>query len=270
MSRRKRNNRTRFSLFAFQDIITCVMGIMLLVTLMMCLQITSVVAVSSDSDVNDTVRQMKARAAALSAEIAELQQAVDEQTSLLNSGAINDQALLRNRSATLDADNRIAQEQMKRLLQEQAATQQALSDLQNVAMVQATLPEQTDRLQLENQRLQQQLQQVQSGERVVYNAHAGNSKTCWLIEMTAPGSFVAAEIGPQHPPKSFSSQRDLNAWMLQRHRSGASFMLVVKPDAADTFDVLAESLRRQNIAFGFDLLPQDKTAIDPTSGSVVQ
>lgn len=270
MSRRKRNNGTRFSLFAFQDIITCVMGIMLLVTLMMCLQITSVVALSSDSDVNDTVRQMKVRAAALSAEIAQLQQTVDEQASLLNSGAINDQTLLRDRSATLEADNRIAQEQMRRLLAEQAATQQKLTDLQNVSILQANQPEETNRLQLENQRLQQQLEQIKSGERVIYNAHVSNSKTCWLVEMTSAGNFIAAELGKQQTPKQFSSQRDLAAWMLQRHRAGASFMLVVKPNAADTFDLLAETLRRQNIAFGFDLLPQDMSAIDPITGAGAQ
>ena len=159
---------------------------------------------------------------------------------------------------------------MRRLLAEQAATQQKLADLQNVSILQASQPEQTDRLQLENQRLQQQLEQLKSGERVIYNAHASNSKTCWLVEMTSAGNFIAAELGKPQTPKTFTSQRDLAAWMLQRHRSGASFMLVVKPDAADTFDVLAENLRRQNIAFGFDLLPQDKSAIDPVSGAVAQ
>lgn len=270
MSRRKRNNRTQFSLFAFQDIITCVMGIMLLVTLMMCLQITEVVAVSSDSDVADAVRQMKVRAAALSAEIDELQQTVDEQATLLNSGAINDETLLRNRSATLEADNRIAQERMKRLLEEQAATQQKLSDLNNIAIREASQPEQTEELKAENQRLQEQLEQLKNGERVIYNAHTSNAQTCWLVEMTAPGKFMVAELGKQQSPKSFQSQQDLSAWMQQRHRGGASFMLVVKPDAADTFDQLAEQMRRQKIAFGFDLMPQDRTAIDSAAGAVAQ
>ena len=38
--------------------------------------------------------------------------------------------------------------------------------------------------------------------------------------------------------------------------------MLVKPDAADILDPLTEELRSGNVVFGFDLLAQDKTAID--------
>ena len=72
MSRRKRKNHSQFSLFVFQDIITCVMGIMLLLTLMMCLQITSVIAATEHSAASQMVDELRSQAAALSAEVARL------------------------------------------------------------------------------------------------------------------------------------------------------------------------------------------------------
>ena len=95
MSRRKRSNHARFSLFVFQDIITCVMGIMLLLTLMMCLQITSVVASADAAPAAQMVSELKQQAAALAAEISKLESEASEQASLLESGAIDDPELLR-------------------------------------------------------------------------------------------------------------------------------------------------------------------------------
>ena len=50
MARRPRSGAPAFSLFAFQDIITCVMGIMLLITLMMSLQIETATGTGMDPE----------------------------------------------------------------------------------------------------------------------------------------------------------------------------------------------------------------------------
>ncbi|MEQ9410974.1 MAG: hypothetical protein RIK87_24900 [Fuerstiella sp.] len=270
MSRRKRNNNTRFSLFVFQDIITCVMGIMLLLTLIMCLQITSSVATADASTAAETVQQMKQQAAALSAEIAALQQSVDEQMSLLNSGAIDDQELLKNRSVTLESDNLLATKDVQRLWQQKSSSQTTLSQLQAMESQRRQQQKQTAALEQLNRELDARVKQLQSGERVVYNGHNSTSAVCWLVELTDSNTFQAAELGKSNPPQRFSSMTQLSAWVAGRHRSGAVFMFLVKPQAADVLEPLTDRLRSQNVTFGFDLLAQDSKAIDPATGAAVQ
>lgn len=270
MSRRKRKNHSKFSLFVFQDIITCVMGIMLLLTLMMCLQITTVVANAGSSSAAETIQQMRRQAAALSAEIAELQQSVDDQTSLLNSGAINDPELLRDRTIAMSTEVDSAKTDLKGLWKQHSITATSLVDLQELARVKSDVKTEADQMQAQNQALAEKLKQLQTGERVIYNAHTSTSSTCWLVEMNGENSFLAAELGKQQRPKSFSSSADLRRWILQKHRSGAVFMLIVKPKCAAKLDEISAELRSSNVVFGFDLLPQDKTVIDPMTGAAVQ
>ena len=270
MARRKRNNHSRFSLFVFQDIITCVMGIMLLLTLMMCLQITSVVATAQSSPAEETIRQMKQQAADLSAEVATLQKSVDQHTALLNSGAINDATLLKNRSVTLATDIRLATADIAAQWEQRTTRQNTLSSLQDAEQRQQKDLESAAELIRQNQQLLKTQQELKSGNRVVYNAHDSIAGACWLVELTAINSFQAAELGKNQVPLKFSSSQDLSAWILQRHRSGAVFLLLVKPNSADILEPLTEELRTQQVVFGFDLLPQHKTAIDPATGASIQ
>ncbi|MEO2016290.1 MAG: hypothetical protein ABGZ53_18170 [Fuerstiella sp.] len=269
MSRRKRKNNSGFSLFVFQDIITCVMGIMLLVTMMMCLQITAVIASAKQTPAEETIRQMQQQAAALSAEIASLQSTVDENASLLNSGAINDPDLLRDRSVTLDNDNQLAKIDVKALWEQQTSGQKTLDTLKKTAQRRSDQTRQTELLKQDNENLDEKVKQLTRGDRVVYNAHTSESETCWLVEMVTTTEFLAAELGQRRQPRGFSSRSELTSWILQRHHSGTVFMLIVKPAAADVLEQLTTDLRAQNVSFGFDLLPQNKTAIDPVSGASI-
>jgi cell division protein FtsB len=269
MSRRKRKNNSGFSLFVFQDIITCVMGIMLLVTMMMCLQITAAVVSPEQTPAEETIRQMQRQAAALSAEIASLQSTVDENASLLNSGAINDPALLRDRTVTLDNDNQLAEIDVKALWEQQTSGQETLDTLKKTAQRRSEQTRQTESLKQDNETLDEKVKKLTRGDRVVYNAHTSESATCWLVEMTTTTDFQVAELGQRSQPRVFSSRSDLTSWILQRHQTGTVFMLIVKPAAADVLEQLTTDLRAQNVSFGFDLLPQDKTAIDPVSGASI-
>ncbi|MEO2020015.1 MAG: hypothetical protein ABGZ53_37255, partial [Fuerstiella sp.] len=171
MSRRKRKNDSRFSLFVFQDIITCVMGIMLLVTMMMCLQITTVIASAERTPAEETIQQMQQQAAALSADIASLKSTVDKNASLLNSGAINDPDLLRGRSVTLENDNQLANVDVKALWEQQTSGLRVLDELKKTVQHRRDQVRQTKSLEQENKQLADTVKKLKQGDRVVYNAH---------------------------------------------------------------------------------------------------
>lgn len=242
------------------------MGIMLLLTLMMCLQITVAVAPSRPSSSAQTIQQMQQQAAALSNEVAELQQSVDEQLALLNSGALMDPNLLKNQAATMEAANAAARDAVQAAVQRQVNAQAMLNEVQQTAQA-SNQPQQIAELEKQNQELQKTIEQLKSGSRVVYNGHDSDARTCWLVEMENSTTFRAAELGRSQPPRTFASVDAVSAWILQTHQQGAAFLLIVKPQAASVLDGLSSTLRAANVAFGFDLLPQQASALDPVTGA---
>ena len=269
MSRRIRSNHSKFSLFAFQDIITCVMGIMLLLTLLICLQITTVTVTSVQSSGRKSLDELKEQAAELAAEVAAVELAVNEQSELIESGAIQDSRLLLERATSLQKNNTAAREDVRTLWEQQAADAAMLQQLEREAAARRDQPQQTVELKQSNATLKKKIETLRRGDRLVYNAHTETSKTCWLVEMSNNATFLAAEMGKKQPPQQFGSRQALVSWIRQRHQSGAVFMLVVKPGSADALEKISEDLRRDNITFGFDLLPQHQAVLDPVTGAAL-
>jgi len=270
MSRRKRNNNGRFSLFAFQDIITCIMGIMLLLTLIMCLQITTATAMVDATTASQIVEQMKRQATELSAEVSRLETEVGQQLNQLNAGAISDGSLLTRKLEQLNSENQRAQQRVRQLWEQKADTDARLNRLRDTARQNQNRPQQTTRLQQQNEQLQQKLEEMKQGNRVVYNAHDSSTAECWLVELKDESNFQAARVGRRESPQAFASQTSLQSWMAEQHRRKAAFLLLVRPAAADILDTLTQELRQQKMVFGFDLLPAGKVAIDPQTGAVAE
>ncbi len=270
MSRRKRKSRSQFSLFAFQDIITCVMGIMLLLTLMMCLQITSRVGVMRSSPANQLLDEMQQQARELAQEALELETVVSEQNDLFQSGAIDDPELLERRVIEMRNEVQLTAASVSELVKEQTSTQETLRSIQSTVEADRSKSQAVQALQDENQSLEEKLAGLRSGNRVIYNSHDSSSSTCWIVELTDPGTIQAAEIGKTQKPLDFQSSAALQTWMVQRSRAGAAFLVLVKPSAAELLEPLASDLRSNKVTFGFDLLAQDMSGLDPVTGAAAQ
>ena len=270
MSLRKRNNDGRFSLFAFQDIITCIMGIMLLLTLIMCLQISSTMVTADAPDTARIVEQMRQQSAELAAEVAGLERKVETHLNQLNAGAISDVSLLRKRLNQLDDDSQRGKQRVRDLWEQKAEVDVRLTRLRETARQNQDRPQRTQLLQQQNEQMAEQLEQLRQGDRVIYNAHDSASTDCWLVELVDTTTFQTALIGQKRKPLQFASPALLQSWIQEQHRGGAAFLLLVRPSAADLLESLTEELRQQKIVFGFDLLPPDKVAIDPVMGAAVE
>lgn len=263
MSRRHRQSGIGISLFAFQDIITCVMGIMLLLTLLLCLQISSVTV--REFTPEETVVATEADITALNEQIDELAEKVNAQQALLDSGAIEDLGLLQQQAEQASNDVQRSTADLVQAQQNASQSSARLQQLQQVAEQRKDQVTQAQTLQDDIARIQQQLKRLQSGDRIIYNGHDADSKRCWLVEMNSTNEFLTAELGRSMTPQKFASLIELRKWMTSTN--DRSFLLIVKPESADAFDQLTQQLRQQKVTFGFDLLPDSKTAIDPVSGA---
>jgi len=267
MSRRKRSTSTRFSLFSFQDIITCVMGIMLLLTLLICLKITNTVSRSS-SEVKTRAQDLQTSVSSIQSELAELEARVHANSSVLESGGLSNVELLRDKQQEEVAAKTAAERELYVLLAQSSTAVKTLSDVSSSAQSQGTLTTaEIATLIEEMQRQQKAVKEIQDGKRVIYNKYIGSADTCWIIEVSSDTVFQAAPVGKKQAPLSFSSVDQVLQWTRQRHKEGAEFLVLLKPEANAAIDRIPGTLREEGIAHGYDLLGQDQTALDPVTGA---
>jgi chromosome segregation ATPase len=99
---RRRSAAPRFSLFSFQDIITCTTGIMLMITLVMALRLVQTSAASAPVQTRKLVEQLDAELANIAEQTEVLADQFEQQQDVLNSGALVDAATLQSQQNDLD------------------------------------------------------------------------------------------------------------------------------------------------------------------------
>lgn len=270
MSRRTRNTTTKFSLFSFQDIITCLMGIMLLVTLMICLQIKEP-NVRAKSEVKSRAEELKQVSDSLKSDITELQAQIEKNIQLLESGALSNSQLLKDKHTESEAAKAAASRELGVLIERERAARSSAEDVKSrVESGRERTEAEMTRLKQSEERQEQILKDIRDGKRVVYNQYIGSAASCWIVEATNDTTFAAAQIGKSEPPVTFNSINSINEvlkWIRQKHNEDAEFMILLKPDAQTAIDRLPGTLREEQIAHAYDLLGQDQTALDPVTGA---
>lgn len=268
MARRPRTGAPPFSLFAFQDIITCVMGIMLLLTLMMSLQVNVSPGTGMDDAMQVTVRKLTGESQKLLRDTAALEARVQEQLAVIKSTALLDSAILTKSRDQMSADVTAATIDLLRVRELAGVSAERLNGVATEFQHRQGESEESRRLQQEIQDIQQTLQELRSGDRKIYNAHDSTAKTCWLLELSTAQEIKAAELGQSGAPRVFTNVGQLLDWVKTVSSGDVAFMVLLKPDAANLFDQISGTLIALEIPFGFDLLPQHATAFDgPPEGA---
>ena len=267
MGRRRRSALAKFSLFSFQDIITCLMGIMLLLTLLIAMQIVEQPARSS-SELSEQRQQLAAAIDTLKQQTAVLREQAKNNRQVLSSGVLASPELLAPKLAEAAVARATAEQELRQLQAAATAETKAAAEAVLLAADKATDSEaEQQRMIAELKRLQVLQNSVLSGNRVVYNQYRGSADSCWIVEFTDDNTIHAARIGHAQKPMSFASIPSVVTWIRNQRQQGAEFLILLKPAATEASELLPEMLRRENIPHGYDLLGQDQTALDPEQGA---
>lgn len=261
MARRKRTGGPAFSLFAFQDIITCVMGIMLLLTLMLSLQIEEAPGAQMASKVNDRAKTLEAESRRLLNEIDEMELQLSIQLASLNSGAMLDPALLSQSRDRAVREAIAAQQESARVSEIVVSSRKQLEDIRLRFAELSQVEEESATLDEIRRKRHEELEDIRSGRKRVYNGHESNSKSCWLIEMSSPVDIRIAKMGNEESSTQLQGIEELIEWVETQQKEDTALMLLVKPDAANSLEPLSKALSGKKLPFGFDLLPQDSDVL---------
>ncbi len=263
-SGRRGARQAPFSLFAFQDIMTAVIGILLLVVLLMCLQLSTATAAADAVDANrdevTTLRrdhdELTSRQRALDARIERLQARLAEQRNA---------PLPIERVATQRATLSELYREVATVEDEVHETFERLRELTTDSEIHAQLDE-TLTLEQQAARLKTELTAVRRHQGLTYLLNAGFAKTPLLVVVAADELRVGV-VGARRGALTFAApqpelrQRSLEQWLAQYTPTDHYVLLVVKPSGQPQVDALRRLVTTAGFAQGLDLCPEDWTVL---------
>ena len=268
--KRNRSNQTPLSLFSFQDIITSVTGVVMLLTLLLALELTTRTVASTSSTASYAVAE-KVRESIAAAE----QQLAERRAKLaaLNSqeadiGEFTQRSADAEVSAVLEEIS-ILQEKIAALRKQIEGVGDSASAKQNEFANRTADVEQLERLKEKKLAVEEELTELKNSQRVFYTDADQSGRQVVLVELFADDILVA-EAGQDQPPHRFSGEnrkRSFLDWATDHSSSRIRFVLIVHPGTTELFQDLRGDLRDKGYSTGFDLLPSEKVAIDIEHGA---
>jgi hypothetical protein len=263
---RRRSAIPRFSLFVFQDIITCVTGIMLLLTLVLALRLVESSAAAPPAQTKRLVEQLGVELESMVDETTQLEGQLRQQQKILDSGALVDTATLANHQADLDDRQKRLRSNMSRLQQQQQQVEDRKKKIELVQQSRSSETQEIQDLQQQITRASSELEEMQTENRVFFNPAPGSNRTPWLVQFD-DGEILAAEMGKSALPQSFKTPAAFLQWSRQQSKGSVLFILLVKPDAIEDYHVSFDTLKKEGYSVGIDVLTKDQHAINATSGA---
>ncbi|MFW6106528.1 MAG: hypothetical protein ACOC8H_00030 [bacterium] len=258
MGRRWDSGRT-ISLFAFQDVMAAVIGILFFVVLLMALDILNQTRSGTATDSGGSLARLQERRRELQTEASRLQTKLDRWSERLALASGFDEAGLRRQVAKLhDRALKTHQTLSKRLkeLQEietkRKHTEARLSELSSELRKQYAVLGELGR-QLESHR-------ETTGPRVVWLQDAPSDKEPWLIEITGDVLRVGAKDGRMTAEfQAESGQqriRQFLEWAESRDADTEYFVCLLKPSGTRWLTKVSEGVADLGFSVGVDLLPE--------------
>ena len=266
--RRRRTPSAPFSLFAFQDIITSVTGIMILVTLLIAIDLVNRQADSprvQTPRLNEAIREQLQRTRTA---IARLSRQLQHDIRGVNRDALLKPEVLKSKLKTLEQQNKQADRKSLHLAEVSLRKQKQLQKIQQEQAKRSGDIAELRRLRKEIQQKKQKLAKLVQSNRLIYNPAAitNRAKIPWLLELT--GTTVRlARMGRRAPPRTFSGEAAFEAWAANQTPSGNYFLVLFRPAATNAYQSVLDFLDEQGFQYGYDLIGGSKVVIDPKDGA---
>lgn len=257
---RRRRPTSEVSLFAFQDVMASVIGILFFVVLLVALNIVEQPVQAQVTGSKEAVDELAARARALKDEIDRVRRRLAE----LDQARIDatDSARSRREVRALHATLVSLNEKIVQLQRSRAADEVRLDE------VELRLHSASAEAEALDEALAALRDRARAGPRVSYILDEGpGTPEPWLVELcdqeirvgTKDGSSAVFQFGGD----STQARRErLLTWARGQDRKGTYFVLLIKPSSVAWAYELAEELEGLGFRFGTDLLPEGWEAFE--------
>ncbi|MFO0899985.1 MAG: hypothetical protein U0836_21340 [Pirellulales bacterium] len=262
MARRRRGPTAAFSLFSFQDIITSVTGIVLLVTLLLSLELVNRVpgepaAAVSPAATNTELAELQQEAKRLQAELAAGQEE-------LTAFAESTPAEVQRRRTAVEAEARALETEVRDLGQQQTALAGERTTLERASAASAEQQQTLEQTAAERQQAADELAGLKSRNAVLFNPDQAPGRTVWLVDVAADSvgirRFQAGAERTEFRGRWLNSAASQALAQMRSWRPGSDQpVLLVRPSGIKSFEEIAAALRGRGFDLGFDVLEEEQS-----------
>jgi hypothetical protein len=263
MSRRRRNV-SAISLFAFQDIITSVVGIFILVIICMILQLRETQTASGSP--MQKYQEMLAMQEAITQESQSLSKSLKELTTSLSQADASNRFSEELASQELNNLDRMMRERLQRaekeLLQITESREETEKDKERLLISQAALgPELEEMKSIQDQlsRMKQEMQQIEVENPMVFSKTQLNGRPLCILEVKGDSVHWMATTSGEERRWTFPNQRAaLLQWLASNEARRWHFLILLKPSGAGEFAQIRQTLKDSRVNLGFDVVAEDQ------------
>ena len=266
MARRSRTH-PQMSLLAFQDIITAVTGIVIVMVLMLILELPEHNSGSPPSSDTPPLAELQTQ-------LADVHEQIEQLKEQARRAAETTGTLAENSPEDIDREIRQLQAQREQLERDLRQAEQNSRDLRQRAArdasgQQASLQRQLEALRRRIAALEQQLKEEQASQRPLYQMPGSMRQEGWLA-VVEQRQIQVAPIGRAARPVTFRGTEAAAlfiSWLEREQHQRSYFLLLIRPDGPRVFDELEAALARRKVTFGFDAVGQQDELLDPNKGT---
>lgn len=277
MSRRRRGAASAISLFSFQDIITSVTAIVILLVLILTLELVLRTQKRGGAQedrrvahqLQRAVAAMERQAATLKAELAAAQVNAVRGASFSESDTLRREQVASKRADELAEEISLLERELRSAVAKRRSSEGELLTTQQkptesadhvAAMVaRAAEIEQANAAEEARQKANRAKGAGASGAKtLVFNKPPGESLTPRLLEVSQDG--LAAVVPGQRAPVRFSDvDRGFKRWLERIDRHKEYVVVVLRPSGIDRYDDVVAAVREAGIALGSELVGESMT-----------
>lgn len=267
--KRRRSPMPSVSFFAFQDIITAVVGIFILITLMLVLELAErVEAASADDGASEDLRPIFEAIETLEDEVLRLEADYAEQ--------------MRVRQTTSKINRFNAEEELEKIKEQVARGQIRLNQLQsdNARMEESSAQAEKDQVALSQERnelrkqedllkelaekmraLQSRMNQLETSDDEIYRDVLEDGRYLTIVELITSEIIVHdALTRTVISMRSTNRIREFELWLRQNGSRSRHMMVMIKPGGAFDWLGIQELLESTNSSYGYTVVGEDYSA----------
>jgi len=263
---RRRRTQNKFSLFAFQDIITSVTGIVIFVTLLMSLELIQRHPKSAHAETADLISQLKQQLIQNQKASELLQQQIDAENLEITPESFLDASTLQRTLTEIRELQQRVSEDAAEVMTEQAETEKQLNEIRQTAADRRQEVKEIQDLKNEIAHKSEQLKNLEEGKRLIFRPARNTPKTHWLVDVSEK-TVLMARMGVKSTPQRFASYAEFRNWLTRLSPAADYCMVLLRPETARTYEDIFKMLDQRNISFVYDAIDEQKIVIDPKEGA---
>jgi DNA repair exonuclease SbcCD ATPase subunit len=263
MARSRFSNDNPLSLFSFQDIITSVTGIMVLITLLLAVELSQRRPIEPAQDTSNITSQLQNELSDLQKQIQALKLEYQNQQQQLSQVAGISAEKLEAQRKELEMSQSTLETELQKLEQQQSKQQSELRRLQAKNPDHLAKQQEHERIRKQLEQDQAKLEELKNSRRIIFRSGNSNGKPVWLLDVREQ-VCLAAPLNQQNSIQTFQANdttelvSKLTTWLLSdASMKQAHLVLMIRPNGIKAADKMQILLRKQGISYGFDLLPAD-------------